>query len=72
MTGKEVANWKALKALGIPYSRAHVWRMMAAGQFPQSFKLGSYRNSPPVWWLSELTGWLEERAKAKRPSPPPE
>jgi predicted DNA-binding transcriptional regulator AlpA len=64
MTGKEVANWKALKALGIPYSRAHIWRMMEAREFPRSFKLGKHRNSPPVWWLSELVAWLEDRAKA--------
>jgi predicted DNA-binding transcriptional regulator AlpA len=64
MTGKEVANWKALKALGIPYSRAHVWRMMEARTFPQCFKLGEYRNSPPVWWLKDLVAWLEDRANA--------
>jgi predicted DNA-binding transcriptional regulator AlpA len=65
MTGKEVVNWKRLKALGIPYSRAHIWRLMAVGEFPLAFKLGTYRNSPPVWWLHEVYKWLEDRAKAR-------
>jgi len=70
MTGKEVANWKALKALGIPYSRAHVWRLMESGEFPRCFKLGCYRNSPPVWWLTDLIRWLDERAKTTQPTSP--
>ena len=71
MTGKEVVNWKALKALGIPYSRAHIWRLMEAGEFPRCFKLGKHRNSPPVWWQSEVIEWLEQRAKAALPSATP-
>jgi len=67
MTGKEVVNWKGLKALGIPYSRAHVWRLMSAGEFPKAFKLGNHRNSPPVWWLKEVFEWLDVRA-SKRPA----
>lgn len=66
MTGKEVANFRGLKALGIPYIRAHIWRLMHAGEFPQCFKLGNHRNSPPVWWLRELIEWLETKAKAGR------
>ena len=62
MTGKEVVNWKAIKALGIPYSRAHIWRLMSCGDFPQAFKLGKHRNSPPVWWLREIIEWLELKA----------
>ena len=63
MTGKEVVNWKGIKALGIPFCRAHVWRLMRASEFPQAFKLGIHRNSPPVWWLSEIIEWLERWAK---------
>lgn len=62
MTGKEVVNWKGLKALGMPYSRVHVWRLMKAGEFPLSFKLGRHPNSPPVWWLHEYFEWLEAHA----------
>jgi predicted DNA-binding transcriptional regulator AlpA len=58
----QVVDWKGLKALGIPYSRAHIWRMMKAGTFPQAFKLGKHRNSHPVWWLKELIVWLKAHA----------
>lgn len=63
MTGKEVVNWKGLKAIGIPYSRVHIWRLMECGKFPQAFKLGEFRNSPPVWRLSEIFDWLDSKAK---------
>ena len=62
MTGKEVVNFKGLKALGIPFSRTHIWRLMRKGKFPQCFKLGNFRNSPPVWWLREIFEWLDLRA----------
>lgn len=45
MTGKEVVNFRGIKALGIPYSRAHIWRLMEAGEFPQSFKLGVFERT---------------------------
>jgi predicted DNA-binding transcriptional regulator AlpA len=54
-------DWRGLKALGVPYSRTHIWRMMAAGKFPQAFKLGKHRNSHPLWWLYEV-GWLKAHA----------
>jgi predicted DNA-binding transcriptional regulator AlpA len=65
MTGKEVVNWKGLKALGIPYSRTQIWRLMRAGEFPRCFKLGDYRNSPPVWYLYEIQEWIDNRSKTR-------
>jgi hypothetical protein len=88
MTGKEVANFRALKLLGIPYSRTHIVRLMepkirrSSGSrkkgtyrewfepnpdaFPRCFKLGGFRNSPPVWYVHEVIAWLEAKAKAGR------
>ena len=66
MTGKEVANFRALKALGIVYSRSHITRLEKKRRFPLSFKLEDHRNSPRVWWLAEVIQWLEARAKAGR------
>ena len=60
-----VVDWKGLKALGIPYSRTHIWRMMRTGSFPSSFKLADDRNSHPVWWLSEIRIWLLDRASRR-------
>ena len=42
---QQVVDWKGLKALGIPYSRAHIWRLMNSDDFPRAFKLGKHRNS---------------------------
>lgn len=63
MTGKEVVNYRGIKALGIPYSRTHIGRLIVSGDFPKPFKLGSHRNSPPVFWLKEITEWLDAKAK---------
>lgn len=68
MTGKDVVNFRGIKALGIPYSRAHIWRLMDADEFPRCFKLGVHRNSPPVWWLWEVIEWLEAKARQNRRS----
>ena len=65
MDEKKVVNWKGIKALGIPYSRAHIWRLMFAGEFPRAFKLGPHRNSPPVWWLREIIDWLDAHARPR-------
>ena len=35
-----IVGWKRLKSMGWPYSRAHTWRLMAAGVFPKAVKLG--------------------------------
>jgi hypothetical protein len=54
-----IVDWKGLKALGWPYSRAHTWRMMREGKFCPCFKLGGHRNSHPVWRLRDVISWLE-------------
>lgn len=66
---QQVVDWKGLKALGIPYSRAHIWRLMRSRLFPQAFKLGTHRNSHPVWWLCEVTEWLQAHASRKATAP---
>jgi predicted DNA-binding transcriptional regulator AlpA len=68
MTGHEVVNFRGIKALGIPYCRTQIWRLMASGDFPRAFKLGKHRNSPPVWWLREIIEWL--KARANQPTAP--
>ena len=62
---KLVVDWKGLKSIGIPYSRAHIWRLMAAGEFPRAFKLGPHHNSHPVWWIEEVLAWLHTHASRK-------
>jgi predicted DNA-binding transcriptional regulator AlpA len=59
MSDRLIVDWKGLKRMGWPYSRAHTWRLMAAGEFPRSFKLGSHRSSHPVWRVKEVLAYFE-------------
>jgi hypothetical protein len=67
MTGKELVDYKGLKALGIRYSKVHLGRLEAAARFPYSFKLEDYRNSPRVWKLGEIFEWIDGRAATRQP-----
>jgi hypothetical protein len=37
MTGKELVDYKGLKALGIRYSKVHLGRLEETATFPKSF-----------------------------------
>lgn len=59
-----VVDWKGLKRMGWPYSRAHTWRMMhdpdyADNRFPAERKLGKDRNSHPVWRVSDILAYFK-------------
>lgn len=43
---------------GIPYSRAHLHRLVKAGKFPAPIKLGENRNA---WIEAEVDQLIEER-----------
>ena len=45
----------------VPYSRATIYRLIAAGEFPRPYSLGARA----VAWLSdEIDAWIAERVKA--------
>lgn len=59
-----LVDWNDLKKMGWPYARAHTWRLMfdplyAERRFPACRKLGSHRNSHPVWLVSEVLAYFE-------------
>jgi len=59
-----IVDWKGLKKLGWPFSRAHTWRMMydpdyADNRFAQCRKLGKFRNSHPVWRVKDVLAYFE-------------
>lgn len=60
-----VVDWKGLKALGIAYSRTHIWRKMRQGTFPACFKLSDDPKARVVWMLSEIRAWLLDRASRR-------
>jgi prophage regulatory protein len=43
---------------GIAWSRAHVYRMVNAGQFPRPIKLGE---ATTAWLEEEVDSWLGQR-----------
>jgi prophage regulatory protein len=51
-----------LKARGIRYSRAQLWRKVKDGSFPRPVRLGENR----VAWLStEIDAWIDAIAAAR-------
>ena len=61
-----IVDWKGLRKLGWPYSRAHTWRMMfdpgyADNRFVECRKLGKHPHSHPVWRVSEVLAYFEAR-----------
>jgi prophage regulatory protein len=45
----------------VPYSRASIYRLIAAGQFPRPYSLGA---RAVAWLESEIDAWIEARVKA--------
>lgn len=68
MTGKELVDYKGLKALGIRYSKVHLGRLEEKAKFPMSFKLAEHRNSPRVWKLCEIFEWIDSRVATRLPT----
>jgi predicted DNA-binding transcriptional regulator AlpA len=47
-----------LRALGIRYCRAQLWRLYKDGKFPAPVRLSKSRNA---WLSSEIKAWLSAR-----------
>jgi prophage regulatory protein len=57
-----VLRWRAVcERIGL--SRATLWRMVRAGQFPQPFPLAS--ESSVGWLASEIDAWIAARAASR-------
>jgi hypothetical protein len=59
-----IVDWKGLKRMGWCYARAHTWRLMfdpayADSAFPKCRKLGTHRNSHPVWRVVDVLAYFE-------------
>ena len=68
MTHQEqvLVDWKGLKAMGIPYCRAHIYRLIDDGSFPEPIKLGAGLGGRIAWLYSDITNWLEARRLASQ------
>lgn len=47
-----------LAKLGISYSRAHLWRLICAGQFPAPVALGPAQYARKCWRRKDVEDWL--------------
>ena len=48
-----------LKAIGIGFSREHLWRLEAANKFPRRIYLSPHK---VAWFEDEILAWLDARA----------
>lgn len=60
---------EAMQVLGLKrsdfYARQNAKSASWDPTFPKSFKLGNSPNSPTVWYVDELEGWLESHAASR-------
>jgi prophage regulatory protein len=54
-----------LKALGITYSRAHLWRLCRTDKFPRPIKLHAAARN--CWSAAEVGRWIEQRVAGRQP-----
>ncbi|MDR7219870.1 AlpA family phage regulatory protein [Aminobacter aminovorans] len=53
---------KSLKSLkGVPFSRAHIYRLIKSGEFPKPIKIGAAR---VAWLESDLDSWISTKLAA--------
>jgi prophage regulatory protein len=53
----------------VPYSRATIYRLITAGQFPRPYSMGA---RAVAWLESDVTAWIEARLSAPAPSANPQ
>jgi len=62
---RKLYDWKALKAMGMPYSRQHLARLEKDGLFPRRIQLGQCR---VAWSAEAVDRWIDERLNGQRPT----
>ena len=62
MTQQKLVCKKGLKALGIPYSPAHISRLESKGLFPKRIQLGACR---VAWSMQEVLDWIDDRIASR-------
>ena len=56
---RKLLSFKDLRALGISFSREHLWRLEAAGKFPRRVYLSPQKIA---WFEDEVLAWVQARA----------
>jgi prophage regulatory protein len=55
---RRLLTYGDLKAIGISFSREHLWRLEAANKFPRRLYLSPQKIA---WYEDEILAWLAER-----------
>jgi prophage regulatory protein len=69
-TGLRLVSYPQLKLRGIPYSRSHLRRLEASGQFPPHVTLGEGLGALIAWPEHEVDGWIAEKMARRVPAGP--
>jgi prophage regulatory protein len=56
---RRLRTYQDLKAIGISFSRAHLWRLERANRFPRRIYLSPQK---VAWFEDEILDWLQARA----------
>ena len=67
-TGLRLVSYRQLKFLGIPYSRSHLRRLEAAGQFPRHVRLGEGLGAFIAWPEHEVDSWIADKMARRAPA----
>jgi predicted DNA-binding transcriptional regulator AlpA len=57
-----IVRFEDLSSFGIPFTRMHLRRMEAIGQFPKHLQLSPKRIG---WMRREIEQWIEDKAAAR-------
>ena len=60
LLGKELLSRADLVALGVPWSRAHLYKVMAAGRFPRPVSTGPGLYDRKLWRRRDVEAWLRK------------
>jgi len=61
----KLLSYEDLRALGIPYSKTHIWRLIQQGQFPKPVKMGRGKQALNTWIDDEIHGLIASRTRAR-------
>jgi prophage regulatory protein len=67
-TSLKLLSYPQLKLRGIPYSRSHLRRLEAAGQFPRRVTLGEGVRPLIGWVEHEIENWIADKMARRTPA----
>src|SRR5712671_1571462 len=66
--GKELLSRDDLRAFGVPWSRAHLYKVIAAGRFPRPVATGPNVYDRKLWRRRDVEAWLRQLRPVAEPA----